>query len=88
MASSVMDAGNPQQGEKKSKDKNKELSVLVDDRLAEIKDSTVTLRGRVDEMAKCIDELKSEGDIEELRGEMQVAVNSIVANVTKDVQAL
>jgi hypothetical protein len=33
MASSVTDAGN-QQGGKKGKDKNKDLSVLVDDRLA------------------------------------------------------
>ncbi|MDO8058001.1 hypothetical protein OC686_01815, partial ['Opuntia sp.' phytoplasma] len=28
------------------------------------------------------------GDVEELRGEMQIVVNSMAANVTKDVQAL
>ena len=84
IASSVMDDGNPQQ-EKKSKDKNKELSVLIDDRLAEINDSIITLTGRVDEMEKRIKELESEGDVKELRGEMQVAVNSMAANVTKDV---
>ena len=80
--------GNPQQGGKKSKDKNRELSVFVDDRLAEINDSIVILTGRVDEMEKRIKELESEGDVEELRGEMQVAVNSMAANVTKDFQAL
>jgi len=88
MASSVMDVGNPQQGGNKSKDKNKELSVLVDDRLAEANDSIITLTARVDEMEKRIEELESEGDVEELCGEMQVAVNSMVANVTKDVQTL
>jgi len=39
-------------------------------------------------MEKRIDELESEGDLEELRGEMQVAVNSVVVNVNKEVQAL
>jgi len=64
------------------------LSVLVDDKLAEINDSIVTLMGCVDEMEKRIEELEFEGDFEELRGEMQAAVNSMAANVTKDVQAL
>ena len=73
---------------KNSKDKNEELSVLVDDKLAEINDSIVTLMGCVDEMEKRIEELEFEGDFEELRGEMQAAVNSMAANVTKDVQAL
>jgi len=36
MASSVTDAGNPPHGGKKGKDKNKDLSVLVDDKLTEI----------------------------------------------------
>jgi len=59
------------------------MMVLVDDRLAEINNSIITLTGRVDEMEKHIKELKSEGDVEELRGEMQVAVNSMAPNVTK-----
>jgi len=37
-------------------------------------------------MAKCIEELESEGDIEVLHGEKQVAVNSMVANITKVAQ--
>ena len=88
MASSVTEVDNPQQRGKKSKDKNKDLAVLVDDRLAEINDSIMTLTSRVDEMEKRIEELESDGDVEELRGEMQVAVNSMAANVTRDVQAL
>ena len=71
MASSVTDAGNPQQGGKKGKDKNKDLSVLVDDKLAEINHSMSTLTGKVDDMEKRIEELESMGDIEEFRAEMQ-----------------
>jgi len=62
MASSVTDAGNPQQG-KKSKDKNKQLLVLVDDRIAEINDSIITLTDRMYEMEKHIEEVESEGNI-------------------------
>ena len=85
MASNVTDADNPQQGGKKSKDENQDLTVFVDNRLAEINDSIITLMGRVDEMEKRIEELESEGDVEELHEEIEVAVNSIEANVTKDV---
>jgi len=60
-------------------DKNKELLVLVDDRLAEINNSIVTLSGRVDEIEKRIEELESEGDVEEFCEEMQVVVNSMTA---------
>jgi len=81
MASSVTEVGNLQQGGKKGKDKNKDLAVLVNDKLAEVNDSIITLTGRVDEIKKRIEELDSEGDLEELRGEMQVAVNSVVADV-------
>jgi len=70
MASSVTEVSNPQQGGKKGKDKNKDLPVLVDDKLAEVNDSIITLMGRVNEMEKRIEELKSEGDLGELRGEM------------------
>ena len=87
MASSVTEVGNPQQGGKKGKDKNKDLAVLVDDKVAEVNDSIITLTGRVDEMEKHIEEFESDGDLEELRGEIQVAVNSIVADVNKEVQA-
>jgi len=67
MASSVTDADNLQQG-KKSKHKNKELSVLVDDRLTQINDSIITLTGRVDEMEKHIEELESEGTLRSFVG--------------------
>ena len=77
-----------QQGGKKSKNKNKELAVLIDEKVAEINDSIITLTGRVDEMEKRIEKLESEGDVEKLHGEMQVVVNSMATNVTKDVQAL
>ena len=88
MASSVTEVGNPQQSGKKGKDKNKDLAVLVDDKLVEVNDSIITLTGRVDEMEKRIKELESERELEELCGEMQVAINSIVADVSKEVQAL
>ena len=84
----MTDGGNPQQGGKKGKDKNKDLAVLVDDKLAEVNNSIITLTGRVDEMETRIKELESEGDLEELRGEMQVAVNSVVADVNKEILAL
>jgi len=64
------------------------LAILVYNRLAEINDFIVTITGRVDEMEKRIEELESEGNVEERRGEMQVVVNSMATNVTKDVQAL
>jgi len=84
MALSMIDASNPQQRGKKGKD----LAVLVDDKLTEVNDSIITLTARVDEMEKRIEELESEGDLEELHGEMQVTVNSVVADVNKEVQAL
>jgi len=55
MASSMTDAGNPQQGGKKGNDKNKDLAVLVDDKLAKVNDSIIILTGRVDEMEKRIE---------------------------------
>ena len=62
------------------------MAVLVDDKVAEINDSIITLTGGVDEMEKRIElEFEFERDIEELREEMQMVVNSMVANVTKDV---
>ena len=64
------------------------MAVLVDDKLTEVNDSIITPTGRVDEMEKHIEELESEGDSKELRGEMQVAVNSVMADVNKEVQAL
>jgi len=67
MASSITEVGNPQQGGKKGKDKNKDLAFLVDDKLTEVNNSIITLTGRVDEMEKRIEELESEGDLEELR---------------------
>ena len=81
-------SANPQQGGKKGKDKNKDLAVLVDDKFTEVNNSIITLTGRMDEMDTRIKELESEGDLEELRGEMQVAVNFVMAYVNKEVQAL
>jgi len=88
MASSIIDASNPQHGGKKGKDRNKDLAVLVDDKLAEVNGSIMTLTGRVNEMENRIKELVSEGDLEELRGEMQAAMNFIVVDVNGEIQAL
>jgi len=70
MVSSVTNA-NPQQGGKKSKDKTKDLMVLVEDRLAEFTNSMSALTGRVEDMDKYIEELEIIGDWDELHGEMQ-----------------
>jgi len=88
MASSVTDAGNLQQGGKKGKNKNKDLSVLIDDKLVEINHSMLDLTGRVDDMEKRIEELESTGDFEEFCAEMQEAVKSLASNVDEEVRAL
>ena len=46
------------------------MVVLVDDKLAEVNNSIITLTGRVDEMENHLEELKSMGDFEELRREV------------------
>ena len=63
MALSVTDAGNPQQGGKMGKDQNKDLSVLVDERLTEINNSMATLMSRADDMGKRLQELESAGGL-------------------------
>jgi len=87
MASSMTDGGSPQ-GRKKGKDKNKDLAVLMDERLAENNNYMATLTGRVDDMEKHLEELEFMGDFEELHGKVQAAVNSVVADINKEVQAL
>jgi len=85
VASSVTNASNPQGG-KKSKDKNKDLAVLVHERLAEME--LVTLTGRVDDLEKHLEELESKEDFEEFRGEVRAVINSVVVNVNQEVQTL
>jgi len=85
IASSVINAGNPQQGGKKGKYKNKDVVALVEERLAEINITIAALTGGVDDMDKCIEELQSKADMEELRGEMQAVVNSVVADFNMEV---
>jgi len=82
----VIDADNT--GRKKGKDMDKDLVVFVDERLVEISNSMSTLIGRVDDMKKHLEEIELVGDFEEFRGEAQVAVNSVVVDATKEVQAL
>jgi len=65
----VSDADNLQGG-KKVKDKNKDLAVLVDERLAEINNSVATLSGKLDDMEKHLEQLESTGDFEELHEEV------------------
>ena len=43
---------------------------------------------RVDDMDKRIKKLESMGDFDELCGQVQVAVNSMVADVNEEIQAL
>ena len=44
--------------------------------------------GRIDDLDKHIEELEVKGDMEKLCGKMQVAVNSIVTDFNKEIQAL
>jgi len=88
MASNATNADNPQWGGKKGKDKNKDLSVLVVDKLTEINHSMSDLMGRVDDMEKCIEDLESTGDLKEFRMEMQKVVKSLASNVNEEVQTL
>jgi len=60
----------------KGKDK-KDLLIFVDERVAEINNSMITLTGRVDDSNKCMEELQSTRDFEELRGKLEVVVNSM-----------
>lgn len=79
---------NPQQGGKKGKDKNKDVMGLIEEWLVEINATMLALTGWVDDMDKRIEELKSEGDMEEFRGEMQIAMASVMADFKKELQAL
>ena len=60
----------------------------MDERLTNINNFMATLIGRVDDMEKHLQELESMGDFEELRGKVQVVVNSMVADVNEEIQAL
>jgi len=60
----------------------------VDERLIEINSSMAILMGRVDDIEKHCEEFESIGAFEELHGEVQTIVNSVVADVNKEIQAL
>jgi len=62
--------------------------VLLDNRLTEINNFMSTLMGRVDDMDTHVEELESIGDFNELHEEIQVVVNSVLAGVNKEIQAL
>jgi len=57
------------------------LAVPVDERLVEINNSVATLMSRMDDMEKHLKELEATGDFEELQGEVQATINSVVPNV-------
>lgn len=63
------------------KTKTKDVMVIVKDRLTEFTNSMSALTSRVEGMNKRSKKLKSMGDMDELRGEMQVAMSSMVAEV-------
>ena len=60
---------------------------LIDARLEKIKAFMSILKGRVDDMDKSVEELKSKKDMKEFRVEMQAAVNSLVADFNKEIRA-
>jgi len=57
----------------------------MDERLTNINNFMATLIGRVDDIEKHLQELESMGDFEELRGKVQVVVNSMVADVNEEI---
>ena len=57
---------------------------LVEERLSEINNTVSVLTGRVDDMDRRIEELEYERDMEELYGEMQMAMTSVVADFRKE----
>ena len=61
---------NPQQAAKKGKDKDKDVVVHIWERLEKNNTTMSALTGRIYGMNKCIEELESKGDIEELLREM------------------
>ena len=62
--------------------------VLAKDRLAEFTNFISTLTDRIEDLDKYIEELESIADIDELRGEKQVAMSSVVADINKEIRAL
>ena len=64
----------------KGKDKTKDVTVLVEDRLAEFTNFMPTLMGRVEDIDKHIEELESTGNMDGLRGEIQAAISSMVGD--------
>ena len=79
MALSVTDANSQQHGNK-GKDKNKVVVGLVEERLAEINNTMSTLTGKADDMDRRVEGLESEGGMEKLRGETQMAMTSVVVD--------
>ena len=60
---------------------------LVEDRFVEFNTTMSTLMGRVEDIDNHIEELKSMGDMEELRGEMETAMSSMVPNINKEIRS-
>ena len=84
MASSATNV-NPQQGDKKGKDKTKDVMVLAEDRLADFTNFMSALMGRVGDMDKRIEELEYIGDIDELHGEMQATTSFMEAKFKREI---
>jgi len=89
MTLSVTDT-NPRQGGKNDKDndKTKDVMVLMEDRLAVFTNSMSALTSRVEDMDKRIEDIESMGDMNELCGEMQVAMSSVVVDFKREIHAL
>jgi len=88
MASNVTGISNRQQGGSKGNENNRDVMALVEVRLIEINTTMSTLTDMVDDMNKYIKELEYEGDVEELWVEMQEALNSMLVDFNKEIQAL
>jgi len=87
MALSVTDVNRQRDG-KKGKNKNKDIMGIAKEWLAKINTTMSALTGRVDDKDRHIEELESERDVEELRGEKQTTMTSMVPDFKKELQVL
>ena len=79
---------NSQRGGKKGQDKNKDVMVLDEKRLAEINTTTSSRLDRVKVISKRNKELEFDGDVDDLCVVMQEEMNLIVVNINKEIHTL
>ena len=70
------------------KERSRDMLVSMEESLAKVELAFADMRDRFEDVDQCIEKLESEGGDEELRGEMQGALNSTVDMLSKRDDAL